>query len=136
MASAIIQVTSIILTIGSLFFMVKGLNRPLSMACYAVAMLPFQISCPFFPALKVNELAIILWLVVFIFFLIRKKKLLLSRYVSNIFIVILLVSLFNLFKYFQTGNSGVITELIRLLVSVFFPLTVSLSFFDKLVGRF
>ena len=136
MASAIIQVTSIILTIGSLFFMVKGLNRPLSMACYAVAMLPFQISCPFFPALKVNELAIILWLVVFIFFLIRKKKLLLSRYVSNIFIVILLVSLFNLFKYFQTGNSGVITELIRLLVAVFFPLTVSLSFFDKMESSF
>lgn len=136
MTSTIVQITSIVATLGCLIFLLKGVNRPLSMACYAVAMLPFQISCPFVSAIKVNELAIVLWIVVFIFHTILKKKIFHSRYAATIFVFLIFVSAFNFFKYFQSGNPGVVTELIRLIVAVVFPLTVSLTFFDEMQGCF
>lgn len=136
MTSTIVQITSIVATLGCLIFLLKGVNRPLSMACYAVAMLPFQISCPSVSAIKVNELAIVLWIVVFIFHTIRKKKIFHSRYAATIFVFMIFVSAFNIFKYFQSGNSGVVTELIRLIVAVVFPLTVSLTFFNEMQDSF
>ena len=132
MTFTIVQITSIITALGCLIFLLKGVNRPLSMACYAVAMLPFQISCPFVSAIKVNELAIVLWIMVFIFHTILRKKIFYSRYAATLFVFMIFVSAFNIFKYFQSGNTGVVTELIRLIVAVFFPLTVSLTFFDEM----
>lgn len=136
MTSIIVQVSSIIATIGCILFFLKGINKPLEMACYAVAMLPFQVPCPLFTALKVNELAIVFWMIVFIIFLIRKKVIICTRYAANIFVFMLCISGFNVFKYFQSGNIGVITELIRLIVAVFFPLTVSLTFFNEIQESF
>lgn len=129
MMSIIVRITSIILTLGCLIFVLKGVSRPLSMACFAVAMLPFQISCLFFPAVKVNELAIIGWLFVFVFHIIRKKEIFHSRYTDAIFVFSILVSAFNIFKYYQSGNPGVLLELLRLIVAVVFPVTVALTFF-------
>lgn len=136
MASTIVLIASMITTVGCLIFMIRGINRPLAMACYAVAMLPFQISCPFISSLKVNELAIIIWLVVFCFHTIRRTRIAHSRYAAVIFVSVLLISAFNAFKYFQSGNSNVITELIRLIVAIAFPLTVSLSFFNEIEDDF
>ena len=136
MTFTIVQITSIVATLGCLIFLLKGLSRPLSMACYAAAMLPFQISCPFVSAIKVNELAIVLWIVAFIFHTTHKKKIFHSRYAATLFVFMIFVSAFNIFKYFQSGNPGVVTELIRLIVAVVFPLTVSLTFFDEMQGCF
>lgn len=136
MTSTIVFITSMITTVGCLAFMIRGLNRPLAMACYAVAMLPLQISCPFISGLKVNELAIIIWLVVFSFYIFRRRKITYSRYATTIFVSVLLVSAFNAFKYFQSGNPDMITELIRLLVAIAFPFTVSLAFFYELQDAF
>ena len=112
----------------------KGVANPLIMACCAVTLIPFQMSIPAIGVIKINEVAIILWVIIFVLYSIR-QKVLYTNHFCNVFIAYLILMLFNtIISYCIVANTETITEYVRLFITIVFPLSIVMLFGTEMTG--
>lgn len=132
------QVAAVFCAIAGIMVSLMGFRKPEMSLFYAVFMIPFQIELPFISVLKVNEYAIILWLLVFIIHLIHKgsiKRTPIGLSVVGVLFVLLFRTIIDFWIY---NNPNEIMEYVRLFVALIFPISAYMYFdidWDRMVDR-
>lgn len=106
----------------------KGIKNPAAMASSAITLIPFQMDCPFIGALKVNELAIIMWVLIFVLCAINQREVYVSKISKSYLSYLFLLLIFSLLNYLSVNNVETLVEYFRLFITILFPLTMTMLF--------
>lgn len=122
-----IDVFIIIAQIIIVLCFIIGISKPLVMAFCAIAAIPLQ-NDSIVSYLRVNELAMILWIIIFIAYFFRYHTVYIDKMTKLLLLALVFLFIWSVISYSYWGFSSTFQEYVRLAVAILFPISLYNTF--------